>query len=217
MHAKVPLRGTNKLLTKNRKEESGSGSAQSADWQHLVSQFVQAAAQSSTSTTIVPLAGGPPTISPPSISIPSQLPPPLADVAPVAAATPQVDAQPGGHREAAQPDLQPVEAPLVGSPNVLPPHAMLKQLETVGGWGIEGEGDEATIDGEAKADSKQVLKRPRGVLLKRPSKVAKPRPAASDKMLVLGCPKCRGLTHGCANCRDPSYSGKMGPTCKPKV
>ena len=132
MHAKVPLRGNNRHLTKNKKEESGSGSAQPADWQHLVSQFVQAAAQSSTSTTIVPLAGAPTTVSPPSISIPSQLPPPLqADVAPVAAATPQVDAQP------AQPDLQPVEAPLLGSPNVLPPDAMLKQLETVGGWDIE--------------------------------------------------------------------------------
>ena len=39
------------------------------------------------------------------------------------------------------------------------------------------------------------------------AKVSLKRPAASTKML-LGCPKCRGRTGGCTQCRDLSYTGK---------
>ena len=44
--------------------------------------------------------------------------------------------------------------------------------------------------------------------VKKPPVAIEPPPVAKPPVLVLGCAKCRGSHGGCAQCRNPSFSGK---------
>ena len=239
MHAKVPLMATNKHLTK--KQKIGHDPAQPANWQELMSKFVEAAAlRSSSSTDIVPFTGIPavPGLAvpvAPQTSLPGapQLVPSLAiaDVVPplglpaIAAAMPEMpaSASAGSGFWPAAPGLQAVEPPLIGSPTVVAPKDMLQQLEEIGAWEEDKDDDAKSCSKKPKKLTKKpsaLMKKPSGRLAdgEVPMMAAKSKPAASGKMLQLGCPKCRGSKTGCLQCRNPAYEGKRGPaTYRPRL
>ena len=59
--------------------------------------------------------------------------------------------------------------------------------------------------------------KPKASAKRKPKAGAKGKPKAVAKIwgdkLLLGCAKCRANTHiGCAQCQDPGFGGKRGPT-----
>lgn len=85
--------------------------------------------------------------------------------------------------------------------------AMMELAAAKGGAGnVKGKGKPKTsslMKRPAAADVVSFMKRPAGA----PATGAPCKRPATSGVLMLGCKKCRGCHTGCAQCRDPSFSG----------